>query len=579
VELTGIGVSGGVAVGQALVVDHETAPVFRLLLPPDQLDAEVARLEKAVEQARRQLTAIRERLAREVGSPHGYIFDAHLLMLDDPLLLGRARTLIREEHVNADWSLRQVSEELHALFEGLSDEYLQERCSDVDDVLGRIHLNLRGAAGAPSLRNLPGSFVVVAAELTPSQAAELDWRNVQAVATDGGSATHHTSILARSFGVPAVVGLRDATRRIPPGTLVVVDGTRGLVVVEPSAPALASFRAVQAQAREVDQRRRATREVPSETRDHVRVRLLANAEFADEVANALTYGAEGLGLFRSEYLLTRSRQWPSEDRQVAVYAGLIETMSPRPVTVRLLDLERGDVGASGPSSPNPAMGQRALRLLDLGPEPYRTQVRALLRASAQGPLRIMLPFVTGPHDLEQALALVESCRGELRREGLPAGADVEVGIAVEVPSAALTIDLLAPQVDFVSVGTNDLIQYLLAVDRADPRVASFYEPLHPAVLRVLAGIVDAAGRAGVPLSVCGEMAADPLQALALVGLGVRELSMNPPAIPRVKGALRAIDVGHARGVVASCLERGRARDIESYLRTEFAEALGAAEHP
>jgi phosphotransferase system enzyme I (PtsI) len=575
-RLRGIGVSPGIAVGPALVVEREAVPVFRLLLAQEQVEPEVERLTWAVAASRRQLQAIKERLSREADVPHAYIFDAHLLMLEDPLLQDRAVAIIREERVNAEWALRTVSEQLHGLFGEFSDAYFRERSTDLDDVLGRIQLNLGGAPDAPSLSRLPGSFVLVASDLTPSEAADLDWERVLALVVDGGSATDHTSILARSSGVPAAVGVLEATRLIPPGAQVVVDGSRGEVVVDPSADELLRYRAAQEQDRLEDQRLQQTRTLPAVTRDGVAVRLHANIEFPDEAETALLYGAEGIGLFRSEYLLGRAPEWPTEERQVDVYKRLLDQMSPHPVTVRTWDVGADELAPGGPTSPNPALGERALRLLRRDPGPFRTQIRALLRAGAHGPLRIMLPFVGGPSDLDMALALVAECRAELRAQGLDFGPRVPVGLILEVPSAAVTADLLAARVDFFSVGTNDLIQYLLAVDRTDPRVSALYEPLHPAVLRVIQEIVRAAGAEGLPLSLCGEMAADPLHAIVLVGFGVRELSMSAAAIPRVKEAVRAVTIEAARDAALACLSLATAAEIEAMLRHELAFALAPA---
>ncbi|MGD8896453.1 MAG: phosphoenolpyruvate--protein phosphotransferase, partial [Acidobacteriota bacterium] len=544
--LRGTAVSPGIAVGRALVVEKDAVPVFRLNLAPEKIPAEIGRLEAALEVSREQLRAIKERLSREVGAPHAYIFDAHLLMLDDPLLRARAVEIVQQRLVNAEWALRTVSEELHALFDEFSDEYLRERSTDLDDVIGRVQLNLRGAPGAPSLERLPGPFVLVASDLSPSEAAELDWDKVLAVATDMGSSTYHTAIIARSLRIPAVVGLKDATRQTPAGSLVVVDGTRGEVVVEPSASILDGFRRDQEKYRREDERLCSTRELPSRTQDGVDVRLVANVEFPEEAATAQLYGAEGIGLFRSEYLLGRDLRWPSEDQQLDVYRRLIEQMHPHAVTVRTWDVGREALGTVGRSGPNPAMGERALRLLRRSPDPFRVQLRALLRAGEHGPIRIMFPFVAGVGDLRLALSLLDEAREELRRENVAFREDVPVGINLEVPSAAVVVDLLATEVDFFSVGTNDLIQYLLAVDRTDPRVSALYEPLHPAVLRTLARIAGVAKEHDRALSLCGEMAGQPVEAVLLVGLGYRELSMAPSAIPRVKAAVRGVREDEAR---------------------------------
>ena len=569
--LRGTGVSPGVAVGQALVVEHEAGPVFRLSLTPDQRESEVLRLEQALAASAAQIEAIKERLSREVGAPHAYIFDAHLLMLRDPLLSERAAQLVRQDSVNAEWALRTVSESLHAIFSQFSDAYLRERSTDLDDVIGRIQLNLRGSPGAPSLARLPHPVVLVAGDLRPSEAAELDWDRVLAIVTDVGSSTYHTAIIARSLGIPAVVGLKQVTRLVPPGAVVAVDGVSGEVVVEPSSDALATLHRAQERHRREDERLRGTRGLAACTPDGVGVRLEANVEFPEEAATAQLYGAEGIGLFRSEYLLGRGLRFPTEEQQLDVYRRLLEQMHPFPVTVRTWDVGGEAIGPAGPSSPNPALGERALRLLHRSAEPFRVQVKALLRAGSHGPIRIMFPFVSGVPELRAALALVEQAKAELRAEGTAFRDDVPIGINVEVPSAAVVADRLAAEVDFFSVGTNDLIQYLLAVDRTDPRVSGLYDPLHPAVLRTLAAIARSAVTAGVPLGVCGEMAGQPLQAVLLVGLGFRELSMAPSAIPRVKEALRAVPAAEAEALATRALELASGSEIEALVR----EALPA----
>jgi phosphotransferase system enzyme I (PtsI) len=574
-RLHGTGVSPGIAVGKALVVEHEAGPVFRLPIPPERIEAELERLEQALAASASQLESIKQRLSREVGAKHAYIFDAHLLMLRDPLLRERAAEVVRDQAVNAEWALRTVSESLHALFSQFSDAYLRERSTDLDDVIGRVQLNLSGAPGAPSLARLPEPLVLVAGDLRPSEAAELDWERVLAIVTDVGSSTYHTAIIARSLGIPAVAGLKDATRRVPPGATVAVDGARGELVVEPSDETLAALRAAQEQHRREDERLRGTRGLLAVTLDGVALRLEANVEFPEEAATARLYGAEGIGLFRSEYLLGRALRFPSEEQQLDVYRRLLEQMHPYPVTVRTWDVGSEAFGPAGPSSPNPALGERALRLLRRAAEPFRVQLRALLRAGSHGPVRIMFPFVSGVADLRAALALLDQVKAELRAEGQAFRDDVPVGVNLEVPSAAVVADQLAAEIDFFSVGTNDLIQYLLAVDRTDPRVSTLYEPLHPAVLRTLARIVAAAQATERPLSLCGEMAGEPQQAVLLVGLGFRALSMAPQAIPRVKEALRAVRAAEAAALAARCLDLGGGAEVEAAIRDGMPSAAQA----
>jgi phosphotransferase system enzyme I (PtsI) len=363
-----------------------------------------------------------------------------------------------------------------------------------------------------------------------------------------------------------VAGLEEATRLIPPGGLVAVDGARGEVVVEPKAEALARLRAAQVLYRREEERLRGTRGLAAVTPDGVAVGLEANVEFPEEAATAQQYGAEGIGLFRSEYLLGRGLRFPTEEQQLDVYRRLVEQMHPFPVTVRTWDVGGEAFGPAGPSSPNPALGERALRLMQRSADPFRVQLRALLRAGTHGPVRIMFPFVSGPSDLRAALALLDQAKVELRVSGVPFREDVAVGVNLEVPSAAVVADLLAADVDFFSVGTNDLIQYLLAVDRTDPRVSGLYDPWHPAVLRTLHGIARSAAAAGRPLSVCGEMAAEPLQAVLLVGLGYRSLSMAPSAIPRVKEAIRAVTLADAQSLAARCLGLDSGVEIAAAVR-------------
>jgi phosphotransferase system enzyme I (PtsI) len=570
-------VSPGIAVGHALVMERDAVPIFRLAVEDGAIEAEVERLERAFAVSKEQLQAVKERLSREVGAPHAYIFDAHLLMLEDPLLRERSAAIVREEKVNAEWALRSVSESLHLLFSQFSDSYLRERTTDLDDVVGRVQLNLRGSADAPSLTRLPTPVVLVAGDLTPSEAAELDWDRVLAIVTDVGSSTYHTAIIARSLGIPAVAGLKDATRQIRPGCLVVVDGARGEVVVDPPGDVLDGFRVAQEEYRREEERLRGTRALPACTVDGVHVRLEANVEFLEEAATAQTQAADGIGLFRSEYLLARGLRCPSEQPQLDVYRRLLEQIYPHPVTVRTWDVGLEALGPAGPSSPNPALGERALRLLRRSPEPFRVQLRALLRAGEYGPVRIMFPFVSGLTDLRVGLSLLAEARAELRAEGLAFREDVPVGVNLEVPSAAIVADLLAQEVDFFSVGTNDLIQYLLAVDRTDPRVSSLYEPLHPAVLRTLAHVARAAATYGRPLSVCGEMAGHPVEAVLLVGLGFRELSMAPSAIPRVKAALRAVSAAQARSLATRCLDLPTCEDILELIRRELPVSALAGE--
>ncbi len=560
-KVVGQGVSPGIAIGRALVFRQQTFDI-RFRVPGEAVPHELARLEAARERSRRQLAEIKARIAEAAGPDHAYLFEAQLLMLDDPMLVARAAALIRTEHLNAEWAVRRAAEELTTLFDQAADPYLRERKGDLADVTGRLRLNLRPLR-APSevLDQIEGPVVLVADELAPSLAAQVDWRRVVGFASEVGSWTYHTAILARSLRIPAVAGVRAASERIAAGTLVAIDGTTGEVFVDPTPEELAEIETRRARQAALDRALAEYCDLPAVTQDGVSIRLEANIELPEEVALARAQGADGIGLYRSEFLRGRAPGATlaalSEEAQYEAYRSLVEQMAPGRVTVRTFDVSEAELagGASGVDSTRGALGLRGIRLSLVHRALFKTQVRALLRAARHGPLRIMFPFVTSADEIRAARAVVAEAAAELAGAGA-ASPPVPVGIMIEVPSAALTADLLASEADFFSVGTNDLIQCCLAVDRADDRVSALYEPYHPAVVRVLALVSRSARRAGIPLALCGEMAADPGALALLVGLGVRELSVAPTAIPLVKQVIRRLSAADARRAARRAL-RGR----------------------
>ena len=567
--LTGIGVSPGVAVGRAVVLTLRSE-VIRFPIPPDRVGREVAALRAACEQSRQQLHDIRERLAKARGLELAAIFDAQILMLDDALFVGRAEEIIRQERVNAAWAVHRAYEELGRVFASVEDEYLRDRENDVADVAGRVRMNLRhGARGARDLLSeLDGPSILIADELTASLAAQLDWTRIQGFAIDAGSRTYHTAILARSLKVPAVVGLHDASTRVPAGMPVILDGTTGELVAAPSPEAIEEARR---RASRAPRRRTASPPAaeagPVTTADGVVVRLQANVELLEDVPYLREHGAEGVGLYRSEFMLSgRSLQNATEDAQYALYRSLIEQIAPQPVTIRTFDLDERQIGLRGLERRRGRPGLRGLRLGLAYPEILRTQLRALVRAGAHGSLRVMFPFVTGVEELRQAKAVLREVAAEL---GTPAP---KVGAMVEVPAAAVAADLLAPEVDFLTIGTNDLIQYCLAVDRNDDRVSDLYEPLHPAVLRLIRLVRRAATRHRIPVSLCGEMASDPALLGLLVGLGLTDFSMTPAAIPMARQAIRELRADQARVLASHALMLATSAEIEQYLFDALAEA-------
>jgi phosphoenolpyruvate-protein phosphotransferase (PTS system enzyme I) len=579
-RLTGIGVSPGVVVGRAVLL-MQNPLVIRFPIGPEQVPEELARLEEARERSRRQLVEIKARVARGAASELGYLFEAQLLMIDDPMLVARARELIAGQQVNAEWAVQSAFEDLSGIFEGIEDAYLRERRGDVADVVGRLRLNLGRARGhGPDLfRDVDAGSVLIADELTPSMAAQVDWRKIQGFVSDTGSRTHHTAILARSLHVPAVVGLGLATSRIQPGVTVIIDGTTGEVVVDPppdveeearrsgsarSGPAHASGRALAAS--------------PATT-DGVAIALQANIELPDDIAIARGAGADGIGLYRSEFLLAMTpADALTEDVQFAAYRALLEGMAPGAVTIRTFDVDddqlqpwprteahqQAQARARVEASRGP-LGLRAIRLSLARRDVFKVQLRALLRSARHGSLRIIFPFVSGVEEFREAKAVLGEAAADLAARGETVDPMPPVGVMIEIPSAAITADLLAREADFFSIGTNDLIQYSLAVDRTDARVSRLFEPLHPAVLRTLRGIIRAAARRRLPVSLCGEMAADPAILPLLIGLGLRDFSMSPAAIPVARAVVQRLDATEARRLSDRVMRMATVADIERCL--------------
>ncbi len=552
----------------------QRAQVLRFSIAPSRITAEIARLENARRRSTEQLDRIKRRLP---GSDLATLFEAQRLMVDDPMLVPRAASIVGEQRVNAEWALQQVFDHLGAIFDGVEDPYLRERKGDLADVVGRLRMNL--TPGGTGFRDVLGECeapcVLVADELPPSIAAQLDWNKFEAFITDAGSRTYHTAILARSLHVPAIVGLHDATARILPGTLILVDGDEGAVSIDPPADLVRSIIATPA-------RRRRTEQAPQEpsaarglkTVDGVDIRVEANVDLLGDATFAMSQGAEGIGLFRSELLLAgRPADEMTEDMQYEVYRQLLEDVRPAPVTVRTFDLDedqlasgerRDTLWASGYEVPRSRLGLRSIRLSLKRRELLRAQLRALVRAAAHGDMRLMFPFVSGIEELREARSVLAEARHEVEARRLPSG-PLPVGVMIAVPSAAFTADLLAAEADFLSIGTNELIQWCLAVDRTDERVSHLYEPLHPAILRLIRHIRRAAAKQKVPLSVCGEMASDPAVLALLVGMGLVQFSMTPAAIPIARQVIQEMDAHELRLIAVRALRLETAPEIEQFL--------------
>jgi phosphotransferase system enzyme I (PtsI) len=575
-RLTGLGVSPGIGVGRALVLRRGRDVRFRIA--ESRVGLELQRLDEARRRSRDQIRQIKDRIAGSAGSEHAYLFDAQLLMLDDAMLIERAAEIVRGERLNAESALQRALDEISALFDRADDPYLRERKGDVGDVVGRMVMNLRAAAAPVDLfKDVEGPLVLVGDEITPSALAQLDWRRLAAIVSDAGSWTYHTAILARSIHVPAVAGLHSASSIIAPGAIVAVDGSAGEVLVDPDAQELDRVRGRQQKQAAYEQSLEEYRRLPAVTEDGVSVRLEANIEAPEDARRAREAGAEGIGLFRSEFLLAGGGQAAlTEEAQYRAYRMLVDSMAPGRVTIRTFDVSESQLphdraAVEGARAP---LGMRGVRLSLEIEEIFEAQLRALLRAAVHGPLRIMFPFVSGVEELRAARAAVARAANTLHARGEPAPL-VDVGVMIEVPSAAITADLIAEHADFFSIGTNDLIQYCLAVDRTDDRVSRLYVPLHPAILRTLWLVARAGRRRGIPVAVCGEMAADPVVLTLLVGMGLRELSMAPTAIPLAKRVIRGLSASEAR-VAARLAFRGRtAAEIEKGLN-ELAQPIGSS---
>jgi phosphoenolpyruvate-protein phosphotransferase (PTS system enzyme I) len=570
-RLKGIGVSPGIGAGPA-VIFIQRSQTLRFSVAASRVPTELARLAEARIQSANQLGRIQARLP---GGDLGALFEAQRLMLDDPMLIPQAEAIVRDQRVNVEWALQQVFEKLASVFDSVEDPYLKERKGDLADVVGRLRMNLtpEGGAARELLRGCESPCVLVADELPPSIAAQLDWKRIQAFVTDAGSRTYHTAILARSLHVPAVVGLHDATERIPAGAFLVVDGGEGAVSIDRSRDAARTFAATAVVRESAPVLSPAA--LPLTTADDVRIVLEANVDLLGDASFARAQGAEGIGLYRSELLLSgRAVDTLTEDAQYTVYRELLEEMRPAPVTIRTFDIDedqleaRGEHGAAGwPHAhgvPRSRLGLRSIRLTLKRRELLRTQLRALLRAAHYGDLGVLFPFVSGIEEFREARAVLAEAREELDARRDAAG-PIRVGVMIEVPSAALTADLLASESDFLAIGTNDLIQCCLAVDRTDDRVSHLYEPLHPAILRLIRHVARAAARRRRPLSVCGEMASDPAVVALLIGLGLRRFSMTPAAIPMAARVVRDLDSRALRRMASRALRLSSAPEIEQYV--------------
>ncbi|MDX1583397.1 MAG: phosphoenolpyruvate--protein phosphotransferase [Thermoanaerobaculia bacterium] len=563
----GTGVSPGIAVGRAVLVEKRVSSVYRVPLKDEEIPKEIRRFEESVEKTRLDMLALREKVSRSMGQEYASIFDAHAMIVSDPSFADRITQKIEDEKINAEWAVAEVEEELLARFSSFENQYLRERGEDIHDVGASLLKNLQGVAHH-DLSEIDYPVVILADDVTPADAVHFNRRPIVGFATESGGKTSHTSIIAKSLFIPAVIGVPRLTEIIDNDEVVIIDGYEGTIHVNPSRAMIEEYESRVSRHQEYERRLLENRDLKAETRDGIQVTLQANIELEGEIKDAFRFGSEGIGLYRSEFLyISKSPELPTEDEHFELYKNLIESVSPFPAVIRTFDLGGKKLAREviGSQEDNPVLGLRGLRLCMKHRDMFRTQLRALLRASVYGQLKIMFPLVTGVQELRGAKALLKDVRAELDEEQIEYAPEIPVGIMVEVPAAAMIADLLATEADFFSIGTNDLIQYSLAIDRGNENVSYLYEPLHPALLRLINGIIRAGEEAGIPVSMCGEMAGEPLYVPLLCGMGLRSFSMNPSSIPIVKNILRSLKYKDCKRIADQAMKRRTAQEIEEFL--------------
>ena len=572
----GVGVSPGIARGTVFVYrpENEDPPIRRIAV--EEVPEEIARFEAALILTRQQILEMQQKIAESIGAKDAGIFDAHLLVVEDRTLIDEVIRVLQREKLNVEHVFHLVADRYAKTLAAIDDPYLRERAVDIHDVCRRVIHNLLGKEGL-ALDSFHTPHLLVSHNLTPSDTAQLDRALVLGFATDIGSKTSHTAIMARSLNIPAAVGLHDASERLATGDQVLLDGYNGLLIVNPSDQTLWEYGELEVKKSEVEQTLTRLRDTESTTLDGRHVILSANIEVPEDVVQVQACGAEGVGLYRTEFFYLNKPELPSEEDQFKAYHHVATALAPEPVIIRTLDLG-GDKFMSAlnlPEELNPFLGWRAIRFCLTRPDVFKTQIRAILRASAVGNVKMMYPMISGLDELRQANAVLEECRTELREKGIPFDENMEVGAMIEVPSAAVTSDLLAKEVKFFSIGTNDLIQYAIAVDRLNEHIAHLYEPTHPAIIRLLQMTIEAAHKQGIWVGVCGEMAADIALTPLLLGLGVDELSTGAALVPRVKRAVQALDFAACQQLIEDIRHLDSAATIlqrcEAVARSHYGE--------
>jgi len=564
----GVGVSPGIAIGTAHLVRPVDAPISRYQLEDRRLVAEeIRRFRKALKDSENELLEIKRKFKDQEGLETLYILDVHIMILRDKMLIRQTTQNIGEKGINAEWALRMTLDKYRDVFSKVDDEYLRERVSDVEYAGQRILRNLAGVHHE-TISGIGDHAIVIARDLSPADTMQMKVEKIQGFATDMGGKTSHTAIVARAYEIPAVVGLEKITTEARTGDLVIIDGTAGAVIVNPDPEIIRRYEEKKRHYETVEDSLLKNARRPAVTLDRHRLQIGANIEFTEEVASAVHHGADGIGLYRTEFIYINRDRLPTEEEHFCAYRKVVESRGIRWATIRTFDLG-GDKFISDPrlaAEMNPVMGLRAIRFCLREVDLFKVQLRAILRASAYGRTKVLFPMISGMEELLETKRIFNEVKKDLKRDGIPYGKDVKIGIMMEVPSAALIAEDLAREVDFFSIGTNDLIQYTLAIDRVNERVSYLYEPLHPAVLKLIRHMVEAGRKAGIEVAMCGEMAGEPVYTMVLLGLGLDELSMNALVIPRVKKIVRSVTLKECKKLVDRIMSFNTASEIEFFVR-------------
>ena len=569
VKMNGIAASPGIIIGKARLVDRsKTKILYQYLINDEQINREVERFTEALNAAKEQIITLKNRMSDQIKA-HAYVLDAHIMIMNDGMLSDATTKTILDERINAEWALKKSIQKIRLLFEQIDDEYIRDRMNDAEYVAERIFRNLAGKE-QESLAEINERVIIVAHDLSPADTSEMNIDKIMGFITDVGGKTSHTAIMAQALKIPAVVGLESVTSQIQDGNLLIVDGNDGEIVITPDDETIIFYQEKHDKHKRYQSSILRDSHLPAITADGHRIAIKANIEFFEEVDVAREHGAEGIGLYRTEILYLRSKGLPSEEDMFNDYKTLAKTIAPASVTIRTLDLG-GDKSSSdmeSSSEVNPALGLRAIRYCLREPDFFKNQLRAILRASAFGDVRLMFPMISGLQEVLDVKRILKEAMSELDKKNITYKQNIKVGIMIEVPSAVAVSDILAGHVDFFSIGTNDLIQYALAVDRVNEHVAYMYQPFHPAILRMIRQVVQAAKYAGIEVTLCGEMAGDPLCARILVGLGIDELSMNTLGVPIIKKIVRSISLEDARSDVKEIFKLDTANQVREFMKNK-----------